>query len=167
MKRNHFLFTLGAGSLAWGLQPGQLMSQTTAPREALPAEKVKEFVGVCHSNLDRAKVLLEEFPSLIFSSWDWGGGDFETGIEAAGHVGRKDIAQYLLEKGARSNIFLFAMLGNLEFIKGYLEWFPDHLTLKGPHGFSLLHHAQKGGVEAVALVEYLQGKGLQETKFQI
>lgn len=65
---------------------------------AINLEIVKEFVGVSHSNLDRVKEMLENDPQLLHVSYDWGGGDYESGIEAAGHVGNKDIAGYLLSK---------------------------------------------------------------------
>lgn len=72
--------------------------------QAIKLEIVKEFVGVSHSNLDRVKEMLENDPQLLHVSYDWGGGDYESGIEAAGHVGNKEIAAYLLSKGARYNI---------------------------------------------------------------
>ena len=91
----------------------------------------------------------------------------ESGIEAAGHVGRKDIVAFLLEKGSRTNIFLLTMLGQTTWMKSYLELYPSHLFMKGPHGFSLLHHANKGGEEAGELAAYLQQLGLKETRFNL
>ena len=41
---------------------------------------------------------------------------------------------------------------------------PEYLKVRGPHGFTFLHHAQRGGEDAKELLEYLQGKGLKETK---
>ncbi len=168
MNRKSFLFTLG-GSVGASLIPTGLTSQTQPEPKpgSLPADKVKEFVGASHGDLDKVKTLIGEFPNLVYASWDWGGGDFESGIEAAGHVGRKDIAQYLLEKGSRTNIFLLTMLGKYELIQQYLQVFPEHLSMRGPHGFSLLHHANKGGEDAKQLVTYLQGLGLTETKFNL
>lgn len=166
MNRNLFIRTLSAGSLSLGISP-KLFSQTDPKPSALIADKVKEFVGVCHSDLDKVKLLLTEIPNLIYASWDWGGGDFESGIEAAGHVGRKDIANYLLEKGARSNIFLLTMLGQTAWIKSYLQTYPSHLQMRGPHGFSLLHHANKGGEDARELADHFQSLGLKETKFNL
>ncbi len=166
MNRKSFLLTLG-GSVGVGILSNPLLGQPEPKPVVIPSDKVKEFVGASHSNLDKVKNLVVEFPNLVYASWDWGGGDFESGIEAAGHVGRKDIAQYLLDKGSRSNIFLLTMMGKFDLIQQYLTTFPDHLTMRGPHGFSLLHHAMKGGEEATRLVEYLQGLGLKETKFSL
>lgn len=47
-----------------------------------------------HNNLDKVKTLLQEFPTLLYATWDWCGGDFETGLEGAGHVGNKDIVNH-------------------------------------------------------------------------
>jgi hypothetical protein len=128
----------------------------------LSLDEVKEFVGASHGKLDRVKEMLQANPLLLHASYDWGGGDFESGIEAAGHVGNKEIAAYLLAKGARYNIYLACMLGQLDIVKSVLTANPGLLNSKGPHGFTMLHHAQKG---AAAPVEaYLKSLGAVETK---
>lgn len=145
---------------------GILLPSTTSfsqdKPQAIKLEIVKEFVGVSHSNLDRVKEMLENDPQLLHVSYDWGGGDYESGIEAAGHVGNKEIASYLLSKGARYNIYLACMLGHLEIVKQVLTSNPQLLNSKGPHGFTMLHHAQKGGASSVS--EYLQSLGAVETR---
>ncbi|MBC7950008.1 MAG: ankyrin repeat domain-containing protein [Chitinophagaceae bacterium] len=130
----------------------------------MPDEKVKEFVSAGHNNLEKVKTLLVEFPTLIYASWDLGGGDFETALEGAGHVGDKEIANYLINAGSRTNLFVLTMLGKTSLVKPFLEAFPAYLTARGPHGFTLLHHAQRGKEDARELLEYLQSKGLKETK---
>jgi hypothetical protein len=124
---------------------------------------VKEFVSVAHRNLDRVKEMLENDQQLLHVSYDWGGGDFETAIEAAGHMGLKEEANYLLEKGARYNIYLACMLGHLETVRNVLTFNAGLLNSKGPHGFTMLHHAKKGGEESKAVVEYLTSLGAKET----
>ena len=99
--------------------------------------------------------------------WDLGGGDFETALEGAGHVGNKEIANYLIKQGARTNMFVLAMLGKTNIVKPYLEAFPEYLNARGPHGFTFLHHAQRGGEEAKEMLEYFQSKGLKETKMKL
>jgi hypothetical protein len=130
----------------------------------LKQETVKEFVGVCHRDLAKVKEMLENDHLLLHVSYDWGGGDFESGIEAAGHVGNKDIANYLVSKGARYNIYLASMLGHIETVKNVLTFNPGLLNSKGPHGFTMLHHAKKGGPDAKAVEEYLVSLGAKETK---
>jgi hypothetical protein len=169
MDRKNFLLraALSTGSII--AVPGLLTSQNVPPEkntkgDPLPPEKVKDFVGAGHNNLDKVKQLLSEFPTLLYATWDWGGGDFETGLEGAGHVGNKDIANYLIGIGARTNLFVLTMLGKTQIVKAYLDTFPQYLNARGPHGFTLLHHAQRGGDDARELVDYLQGKGLKDTK---
>jgi hypothetical protein len=130
--------------------------------QAIKLDTVKEFVGVSHGNMARTKEMLENDPQLLHVSYDWGGGDYESGIEAAGHVGNKEIAAYLLSKGARYNIYLACMLGHLDVVKQVLTFNPQLLNSKGPHGFTMLHHAKKG--EASAVEEYLQSLGAVETR---
>ncbi len=74
-----------------------------------------------------------------------------------------EIAAYLLSKGARYNIYLAAMLGHLDIVKQVLTMNPQLLNSKGPHGFTLLHHAKKGGESSLAIVDYLQSLGAKET----
>ncbi len=124
-------------------------------KEPLASELVMEFVRNAHADLERTKELLAEEPALINAAWDWGGGDWETGLGSAAHMGRKDIAIYLLEQGARMDLFAAAMLGKLEIIKAVLNAFPDARTIPGPHGIPLLAHAEAGGDEARAVVEFL------------
>jgi hypothetical protein len=128
----------------------------------LNQDEVKEFVGASHGKFDRVKEMLQANPQLLHSSYDWGGGDFESGIEAAGHVGNKEIAAYFLEKGARYNIYLACMLGHLDIVKSVLTSNPGLLNSKGPHGFTMLHHAQKGTANHVE--EYLKSLGAVQTK---
>ena len=125
----------------------------------LQADLVKEFVTRAHFDLDKVKELLPQQPGLLNACWDWGGGDFETGLEGAGHMGRRDIAQYLVENGARMNIFCAAMLGELELVKALLTAHPGLKESKGPHGLQLIHHATKGGDPAKPVLEYLQSIG--------
>ena len=130
----------------------------------LDAELVKQFVGVCHGDFEKVKELYAQEPKLIFSSHDWGNGDFENGIEAAGHTGGKEIAYFLLEKGARINFFTLCMLGHFKTIKRMLKDFPYLLNAKGPHGFTPLHHANQGKEGAEKVKKYLVSLGSSETK---
>jgi hypothetical protein len=126
-------------------------------KTAIRPELVKEFVGVAHGNLEHVTQLLAEEPRLVNAVWDWGGGDWESGLGAAAHVGRRDIALYLLERGARLDLFAAAMLGELEIVRAALAAFPAARGVAGPHGIPLIDHARAGGEAAAAVLEYLQG----------
>jgi hypothetical protein len=140
-------------------QPLTLSTMQDKRPDPIRPELIKEFVGNAHGDLDKVKSLIESEPALLNSAWDWGGGDFETALNAAGHMGRRDIAEFLLARGARMDIFCAAMMGNLEIVQRTLEAFPNLKTSKGPHGLALLHHANAGGPQAKAVLEYLQSIG--------
>lgn len=122
---------------------------------ALDSKLVEEFVGVSHGNFERVKELLAQEPALINATWDWGGGDFETALGAASHMGNKAIANFLLKNGARIDIFAAAMLGKLDIVKAALLAYPDAIDIPGPHGIPLIDHAEVGGEDAKSIVEYL------------
>src|SRR5512134_2260461 len=108
-------------------------------KPALELTLVQDFVGKSHADLEGVKELLVREPALINASWDWGGGDWETGLGAAAHMGRKDIANFLLENGARLDLlFAAAMLGRLEIVTAALEAYPDAINTPGPHGIPLI-----------------------------
>ncbi|MEQ8424209.1 MAG: hypothetical protein RIA63_05825, partial [Cyclobacteriaceae bacterium] len=107
-------------------------------------ELISEVVGKSHFDLNRVKELVEARPELARATWEWLLGDFESAIEAASHVGRRDIIQYLLSKGASPNIFTFATLGAYDIVRGMIVFSPGIQTSLGPHGISLLSHAKVG-----------------------
>jgi hypothetical protein len=123
---------------------------------ALELDLVQEFVAKAHGDFERVKEMLAQQPGLINSTWDWGGGDFETALGAASHMGRKDIANYLLENDARLDLFAAAMLGKFEIVKSVLKVYPKAIHIPGPHNISLLDHAKAGGEDASAVYEFLQ-----------
>ena len=122
----------------------------------LPPDLVKEFVGAAHGNLDRTRELLGNEPGLLNATWDWKAGDFETALGGAGHMGRRDIALHLLENGARIDLFVAAMLGEMAIVKAVLDAHPRMVESRGPHGITLMKHALAGGKEAAGVVAYLE-----------
>jgi len=132
-------------------------------KPALEATLVQAFVVKSHADLERVKELLAQEPALINASWDWGGGDWETGLGAASHMGRSDIANYLLDHGARLDLFAAAMLGKLEIVQAALETYPEAINIPGPHGIPLVAHAQAGGGEAIQVYDYLKSLASQDT----
>ena len=137
-----------------------------APPPARPAsfptqdpDLVREVVGVSHNNLARLRELVDRQPSLGRASWDWGYGDWESALGAASHVGNRDIALYLLSRGARPSIFSAAMLGQLAVVRAFIEAQPGIQRTKGPHGITLLAHATAGGAQAADVAAYLKDVG--------
>lgn len=133
---------------------------------AIAESVVSEVVGLSHFDLDRLKVLVNTRPELARASWDWGFGDWESAIGAASHVGRKDIIDFLLSKGARPDIFTFATLGSFDTVRTMIEFVPGLQRNLGPHGISLLQHTKNGISaktgnlnEANKLLDYLMKLG--------
>jgi len=125
-------------------------------KPTLEASLVQQFVGNAHGDLDRVKELRANEPALINAAWGWGGGDFETALGAASHMGRRDIAEFLLENDARLDLFTAAMLGRLEIVKATLTAFPEAIHTPGPHGIPLIAHARTVGEGAKEVLEYLE-----------
>ena len=117
---------------------------------------VQDFVIFAHSDLAKVKQLLEKQPALLNSTMDWGGGDWESGLGGASHMGRHDIVEFLLAQGARMDLFCAAMIGQLEAVKSFLTLEPKLMDAKGPHGLSLHFHAQVGGKRSENVLDYLQ-----------
>lgn len=116
---------------------------------------VRDLVAAAHGNLDRVRALVSAHPALANCAYDWGFGDWETPLGAAAHTGRREIAQLLLEHGARPDHFAAAMLGWDDVVRGMLAAHPALARQRGPHGIGLLAHARAG--KADALVAFLQG----------
>jgi hypothetical protein len=129
---------------------------TDAKPVPIDAALVNEFVLKAHGDLGVVKQLLEQEPAIVNAAWDWGGGDWETGLGAASHVGRRDIAEYLLEHGARMDVFAAAMLGEVEIVRAMLDAQPALREARGPHGIPLLAHAEAGGEDARDVLALLQ-----------
>lgn len=122
-------------------------------------ELVREVVAVAHGNFDRLRQLVAPRPALARASWDWGFGDWESALGAAAHVGRRDIAEFLIEHGARPTMFSAAMMGQLETVRGFVAASPGVQHVPGPHGITLLAHARAGGAAAAPVAEYLESVG--------
>ncbi len=167
MDRKAFLKTSSLGLALTSLAPAVSLARSFKSQETPPLDVklVKAFVVAGHKNLGQVKEMLQEHPNLIFSSYDWGNGDFEQAIEGAGHLGNKEIARYLIAQGARVSLFVLTMLGQTDLVIPTLEAFPDLVFAKGPHGFTLLHHAKVG--QASELEAYLLDHGLKETHIKI
>lgn len=167
MNRSQF-FKQSLGVAATSMLIPDLFRRTvTIDPEPYKMELIKDFVGAGHGRIERLKELVADFPNIIYCRYDWGNGDFEDAIEAAAHVGNKEIANFLIEKGARPNLFVLTMLGRNDLIVPILEAYPILINGLGAHGFTLLHHALKGGEDASEMVTYLASKGLTETQVKI
>lgn len=165
VTRRGFLAALGVVGLA---DPGDLAAgfagqarerdhvpatEPTYPRHDLA--RVQAVVGASHGNFERVRELVLQQPALAKASWDWGFGDWETPLGAASHTGKREIAAFLLDHGARPTLFSAAMMGDLPTVDAFLSADPGLHRVHGPHGISLVRHARVGGEAARSVLEYL------------
>ena len=156
---------LDAGSEAFtgaGAAGGATAAQGSAVASSFPSTDpavVTDIVGAAHADLERVTELVTARPHLAKAAVDWGFGDWESALGAASHMGRRDIAEFLLAHGARPSIFSAAMLGQLAVVRAMVEAAPGVQRIPGPHGITLLAHARAGGEAAAAMLEYLERLG--------
>lgn len=169
MNRKKFLLTSAGGAAGILLSKGRANAKQQVQQGPPPysVDLVKEFVIAGHKDLAKVQAMVKENPNLIYSKFDWGNGDFEAAIEGAGHLGNKEIANFLLDAGSRVTLFVLTMLGKTELVKPILEAYPKLIFANGPHGFTMLHHAKVGGKDGEELYNYLQEKGLKEDWIKI
>lgn len=167
-SRKKFMLNAAAGAAAILLTPTLAVSGMSAAtsRDAAPPlldrERVKEFVGAAHKDMEKVKSMLRETPELLNASHNWNDWDWEDAIGAAGHMGLRELALYLLDQGARPTIAVAAMLGQLDVVKNFINAFPAMKEAVGPHKISLVRHAKAGGDRAKEVLEYLQSIGAKE-----
>ena len=152
----------GAAAVAAMLVPPSIAeeSPSSATPSSAPGERkrpppqelsqVLRFVQAGHRELPKVQEMVARDPKFVLAAWDWGEGDWETALGGASHVGRRDIARYLLSQGARIDSFCAAMLGEREVLLGLLKTEPTIATTKGPHGYTLLYHVAISGDVVVA-----------------
>lgn len=138
---------------------------------SISISRAAQVVRFSHFDLEKVRALVNEQPELARASYDWAFGDWETAIGAASHVGRIDIIDFLIENGARPTHFTHTALGQTDVVKAIVEAHPGIEKQPGPHGISLLAHAQisannkdrsAGQLKALnALVEYLERKNAE------
>jgi ankyrin repeat protein len=114
-------------------------------RIPLPVETVKDFVIACHARIAVVTEMLDAEPKRVRASIDWGEGDWENGLEAAGHVGNRGIAELLLSRGMSRTIFSAAMMGEAATVERLLATDPSAISAPGVHGISLIYHVAISG----------------------
>ncbi|WP_422361052.1 hypothetical protein [Reichenbachiella sp.] len=159
MNRKSFLTkgALATGSLAF-ISPYTFAQETEG---VFSLEEIKEFVFAAHKDFDETKRIVESKPLILNCANQPQKGDFETALGGASHMGRRDIADLLVSKGARLDIFNQAFLGYDKMVMQLIGDYPQLLNTPGPHGFTLLHHAKVG--ERQDLANWLRDRGLTET----
>lgn len=151
----------GTNSLQQGSEPQQTGNPETLwdRYPAYAPDLIEKIVTVAHFSLDKVKEVVEPHPQLVKAAIDWGFGDWETPLGAACHMGRKDIATYLLSNGATPSLFSAVLFGDLPLVKQIVERHAGIERTAGPHSISLLAHARMGGGGAKDVYDYLHSLG--------
>ena len=119
-------------------------------------ELVEQFVLAAHGNYAGVKELHEQHPELLNVPW----AKFdETALQAASHMGNRQIAEYLLAAGAPLNTCAAAMLGMTEQVAQFLDDDPGLANAKGAHGIPVLYHAAMSGNTKIAGLLLAHGGG--------
>lgn len=129
------------------------------PGQELSQETIREFVGAAHGDLAQVKALHQQDPGLLNARYlEWN----ETALEAASHMGRRGIAEYLLSEGAPLTICAASMLGMTGRVAEFLQTDPGLAHATGAHGIPVLFHAALSGDTKIAelLVAHGGGEGL-------
>lgn len=114
---------------------------------------VNDLVGNAHGNLTEVQQVLAANPGWVNSSAVWN----ETPIQAAAHLGNRQIAEYLLDRGAPLDVFVAAMLGRRDDVERFIESDPELIHARGVHDMPLLYFAAAGHQQDVA--EWLLQRG--------
>lgn len=122
--------------------------------QELSQELVEQFVLAAHVNPAKVRDLHKEHPALLNVPWE----KFdETALQAASHMGQREVALYLLAEGAPNNICAAAMLGMADEVARFLEEDPSLSNARGAHGIPVLYHAALSGQTEVADLLFAHG----------
>lgn len=123
----------------------------------LPQELAHQFIIECHANLDKVKEMLVEHPQLVHA---YNQETDESALGAAGHMGNRQIANYLLHHGAKLELATAAMLGMRAEVDRFTEQDPLLATSGGAHGIPVAFHAAMSG--DTEIMQTLWDNGAQE-----
>ena len=113
---------------------------------------VDDFVGLAHDEPSAAATWLRWRPELAYLTSSWG----ENALQAASHLGHKQLLSALLEHGAAVDVYAACSMGDTATVRALL---PAHSAQAcGIHGLPILHF----GVVSrdVQMLEFLLGAGV-------
>lgn len=123
---------------------------------ALKPEDVQAVVGAAHRDIDKVRAMLDAQPALVNAVWDWGSGDYESPLGAAGHTGQVEIAELVLSRGGRLELHCAAMLGWIDVVKAAVAARPGAENILGPHAIPMHSHARAGEDRAKEVLAFLE-----------
>lgn len=115
-------------------------------RATLPdQETINQFIIRCHFDLAAVQAGLADYPALVHTHSSIPGAEDESPLGAAGHVGNRAIAEYLLAHGAELEFCAAVMLGMDDYVHSAVNADPALAASTGPHQIPALDHAAIGG----------------------
>ncbi|MBO0681716.1 MAG: ankyrin repeat domain-containing protein [Candidatus Dormibacteraeota bacterium] len=106
---------------------------------------VEQCVAAAHGDLDRVRELVEAHPELVDARAPWN----ESPIEAASQLGRKDIIEYLLSRGAALDFFAACALGRVDVVGPELARDGSLATAHGVHDLPAIYFPVVAGERGV------------------
>lgn len=131
-----------------------------ADNDEFDNEQIRPYIIACHGPLEDLRPVLESEPRLLRSCWHWGGGDWESGMDAAGHMGHPDVARFLMDRGATLHAYAAASMGLTDVVRSMVEADPKVVNRPGVHGMSMLLHVSMSGDTELAGYLHQQGATL-------
>ena len=109
--------------------------------DRLSQETIDAFVIAAHHDLPQVEEMLAKQPELLNENADW----METAVQAASHVNRPDIINFLLDAGAPMDICTAAVLGRKDDVASMLAEFPDLVNWTSSHDLPVVYFAAIAG----------------------
>lgn len=110
----------------------------------------ERVVGASHFDLEYVREAVTRHPLLAHAVAT----TTEITVEACAHTGRREIVDFLLERGAPYSLLTAVMRGDLARSRALLDQDPLRIHERGPHDFALLWYPiiGDGGVDAAKLL---------------
>ncbi|HYG63534.1 MAG TPA: ankyrin repeat domain-containing protein [Thermoanaerobaculia bacterium] len=118
----------------------------------LPIALIHEYVAVSHGSIARVRELLASHPGLLLTRARWD----EMAVEAAAHVGNREIVEFQLERGAPLSLCTAAMMGMLDRVGALLREDPKRVRETGAHNIPLTWFPVVGGGHLEVMKALLQ-----------
>ncbi|MFN8378263.1 MAG: ankyrin repeat domain-containing protein [Anaerolineae bacterium] len=109
--------------------------------QELSQNLINDFVIAAHHDLTKVEEMLADEPALLNESAEW----METAVQAASHVNRPDIINFLLDQGAPMDICTAAVLGMEDDVAALLIEFPDLVEATGAHNLPVVYYPAIAG----------------------
>jgi ankyrin repeat protein len=120
-------------------------------------EEANQFIIDCHTDLETVREKVGRTPEFVNA---YNSQTIESALGAAGHMARRDIAEFLLKHGAKLELATAAMLGMREEVAEWLEKDKELAKSGGAHNIPVAFHAAAGG--DLAIMEMLWDAGAED-----